>query len=271
MFRKKTPHQKEWDKYIKKETKYIEKQQTKKESVLNQKLEEKVPDKLQETLDIAFAKAFHVIFEKGTGVIEKTYRKEDIKKNYLINELTNELKQDRKSIRAFSKNAKGSGTKNLVMSGAAGIGMGILGIGIPDIPVFTGMILKSIYEIAMHYGYSYEAEEEQYFILLLIQGAVTHGEEMLAVDKEINQYITSSIWVQEKAKEEMIQKTASYLSKELLYMKFLQGIPVVGAVGGAYDVVYLKQITAYANLKYERRFLESLKRKNIENKRTYRC
>lgn len=266
MFQKKTPYQKEWERYIKKEKKYLEKQQTKKESILNQKLEEKVPGKLQETLDVAFAKAFHLVFEKGTGIIEKTYRKEDIKKNYLINELTNELKQDRKSIRAFSKNAKGSGAKNLMMSGAAGIGMGVLGVGIPDIPVFTGMVLKSIYEIAMHYGYSYETEEEQYFILLLIQGVVTHGEEMLAIDKEINQYITSSIWVQEKSKEEMIQKTASYLSKELLYMKFLQGIPIVGAVGGAYDVIYLKQITEYANLKYERRFLESLRRKkrNIE-------
>lgn len=259
MFQKKTPYQKEWEKFIKKEQKYIEKQKEKKESFLNQKLEEKVPEKLQETLDTAFAKAFHLIFEKGTGIIEKTYRKEEIEKKYQINEFTNELKQDKKSLCAFSKNAKGSGTKNLVMSGAAGIGMGILGVGIPDIPVFTGMMLKSIYEIAMHYGFSYETEEEQYFILLLIQGAVSHGKEMLAIDHKINQYITSSIWLEEDTKEEMIQRTAACLSKELLYMKFLQGIPVVGAVGGAYDVVYMKQITEYANLKYERRFLEKLK------------
>lgn len=261
MFQKKTPYQKEWEKFVKKEQKYLDKQKEKKESFLNQKLEEKVPEKLQGTLDAAFAKAFHLIFEKGTGVIEKTYRKEEIEKKYQINEFTNEIRQDKKSLRAFSKNAKGSGTKNLVMSGAAGIGMGILGVGIPDIPVFTAMILKSIYEIAMHYGYSYETEEEQYFILLLIQGAVSHGEEMLTIDNKINHYISSSIWVKEETKEEMIQKTAFYLSKELLYMKFLQGIPVVGAVGGAYDVVYLKQITEYANLKYERRFLEMLGRK----------
>lgn len=258
MFPKKTPHQKEWEKFIKKEQKYLDKQKEKKESILNQKLEEKVPEKLQGTLDTAFAKAFYMIFEKGTGVIEKTYRKEEIEKQYQINEFANELKQDRKSIQAFSKKAKSSGAKNLLMSGAAGIGMGILGVGLPDIPVFTAMILKSIYEIAMNYGYSYETEEEQYFILLLIQGAVSHGEEMLAIDKKINQYISSYIWVKEETKEEMIQKTASYLSKELLYMKFLQGIPVVGAVGGAYDVVYLKQITAYANLKYERRFLKKM-------------
>ena len=260
MFQKKTPYQKEWEKFVKKEQKYLDKQKEKKESFLNQKLEEKVPEKLQGTLDTAFAKAFHLIFEKGTAVIEKTYRKEEIEKQYQINEFTNQVRQDKKSLRTFSKNAKGSGTKNLVMSGAAGIGMGILGVGIPDIPVFTAMILKSIYEIAMHYGYSYETEEEQYFILLLIQGAVSHGEEILTVDNKINHYISSSIWVKEETKEEMIQKTASYLSKELLYMKFLQGIPVVGAVGGAYDVVYLKQITEYANLKYERRFLEKIRK-----------
>ncbi len=259
MFQKKTPYEKEWEKFIKKENKYLEKQLNRKESFLNQKLEEKVPEKLQGTLDAAFAKAFHLIFEKGTGVIEKTYRKDEIEKKYRINEFTNELRQDKKSLRAFSKNAKGSGTKNLVMSGAAGIGMGILGVGIPDIPVFTAMILKSIYEIAMHYGYSYETEEEQYFILLLIQGAVSHGEDMLLIDKKINSYITSSIWVKEETREETIQKTAGCLSKELLYMKFLQGIPIVGAVGGAYDVVYLKQITEYVNLKYERRFLEKIK------------
>ena len=187
MFQKKTPYQKEWEKFVKKEQKYLDKQKEKKESFLNQKLEEKIPEKLQGTLDTAFAKAFHLIFEKGTAVIEKTYRKEEIEKQYQINEFTNQVRQDKKSLRTFSKNAKSSRTKNLVVSGAAGIGMGILGVGIPDIPVFTAMILKSIYEIAMHYGYSYETEEEQYFILLLIQGAVSHGEEMLAIDKKINQ------------------------------------------------------------------------------------
>ena len=52
-----------------------------------------------------------------------------------------------------------------------------------------------------------------------------------------------------------IEKAASGLSKELLHMKFLQGIPVVRAVGGIYDAVYMKQITEYANLKYKKRFL----------------
>ena len=42
-------------------------------------------------------------------------------------------------------------------------------------------------------------------------------------------------------------------------MKFLQGIPVVGAVGGAYDIAYMKQISEYARMKYKKRFLKSRK------------
>ena len=58
-----------------------------------------------------------------------------------------------------------------------------------------------------------------------------------------------------------IEKTAAGLSKELLYMKFLQGIPIIGAVGGIYDAVYMKRITQYANLKYKKRFLVKKKQR----------
>ncbi|MDY4430828.1 EcsC family protein, partial [Evtepia sp.] len=56
-------------------------------------------------------------------------------------------------------------------------------------------------------------------------------------------------------KQVQIQRAAGGLSRELLYMKFLQGIPLVGAVGGVFNLVYMKQISGYANLKYQRRFL----------------
>lgn len=134
--------------------------------------------------------------------------------------------------------------------------MGILGIGIPDIPVFTGMMLRSIYETAMSYGYKYDTEAEQYFILLLIQGAVTYGEEAERINGEINTLISKEKLPTVHHISDTISKTASLLSGELLYMKFLQGIPIAGAVGGIYDAVYMKHVTEYANLKYKRRFLQ---------------
>lgn len=260
MFQKKSAFEVEWEKLKKKEHKFLKEREEKKESFLNQKLSEKVPPKLQGTLDKAFAKAFGMIFERGTDVIEKTYKKEELQKTFKINEYTDEIRQNRKSLKAFGKKAESSGRINMLVSGVTGIGMGIAGVGIPDIPVFTGMVLKSIYEIALNYGYEYETEGERRFILLIIQGAVSYGKEMVDVDGVIDDYIQNAEIPEDYSEKQQIEQTAAGLSKELLYMKFLQGIPVVGAVGGAYDVVYLKRITEYANLKYKKRFLSKKKR-----------
>ena len=184
LFDKRTPLQKEWEKLEVQEQRFLQKRSEKRESILNQKLEEKIPPKLQKTLDTAFAKAFALIFEKGTGVIEKTYQRTKLEQDYQVRQYMADVKQNSKSLRSFSKKARDTGTKNLLLSGVSGIGMGVLGIGLPDIPVFTGMILKNIYETALQYGYSYESREEKYFILLLIRGAVSYVKlgEIQAID-----------------------------------------------------------------------------------------
>ena len=144
---------------------------------------------------------------------------------------------------------------NLLISGASGVGMGVLGIGLPDIPLFTGMVLKGIYEIALSYGYSYESEQERFFILTLIQGALSYGDELIEINQRLNDYMRTGSLPECYNRVQQIKETAGTLSKELLYMKFLQGIPIVGAVGGFYDAIYMRQIVEYANLKYQYRFL----------------
>ncbi len=254
--------EKEWNKAEKEEGAYISKYMNKQETRLNQFLEDKVPAGLQNTLDIAFAKAFHTVFEKGTDLIEKTYKKDEIEKDYKINDYTAKVKENRKNLKAFSKKASGAGNSNLLISGVSGIGMGVLGIGIPDIVVFTSLLLRSVYEISLHYGFDYKKEDEKKFILLLIQGAVSHDTKLLKINAKINDYIEFGEFLEYFDLEGCIKETAACLSKELLYMKFLQGIPLVGAVGGAYDVVYMKQVNKYAQMKYKRRFLWNKKRKN---------
>lgn len=252
---KKTPFEKEMLALQKREERFINGRAEKRESYINQKLADKVPQKLQGTLDKAFYGAFALIFEKGTTVIEKTYNKEEIENTYKVNEFADNISQNRKTLRAFSKKASGSGMKNIMLSGVSGIGLGALGIGIPDIPIFTGMLLKSIYEIALSYGFEYESEKEKYFILMIIQGAVSYGDKLKHIDKMLNTFIESDEIPVSYNRSTLIKSTSAELSKELLYMKFLQGIPVVGIVGGAYDVIYMNRITEYAKLKYNHRFL----------------
>lgn len=254
-FQKKTPWQKEWEQLEKEEIAYLNKYKKKKDSFLNQKLETLVPDKLHSTLKASFTKAFAVIFENGTGAIEKTCKKEEKQRKYQVNRYAADLKEDKKSLKAFTKEANSAGGKNLAFAGLEGVGLGVLGIGLPDIPLFTAMILKSLYEIAMSYGYSYDTPEEKVFILKIIAVSLSHGEELEEKNAKINRFIYKKEWDLEIEQKQLLEDAADGLSGELLYMKFLQGIPAAGMIGGAYDAVYLNRIQNYGKLKYRRRFL----------------
>lgn len=262
-FRKKSPWEQEWHDLLKKEKKFITRRKEGPTSVLVKKLDRFIPEKLSSTLNAAFFKGFQVIFEKGTGIIEKTYNKDKKEADFKVNTYAHELMRNRKSARTFTKKAKASKAANLMISGVEGIGLGLVGAGIPDIPLFIAMVLKSVYEVALSFGYEYESDEEKIFILKIIEAAMCDEEEFIKKNGELNDiidYIASSgdkigSWNIEK--EEQMRATSRGLSEEMIYTKFLQGQFVVGIAGGIFDPIYVNRISNYAVLKYRRRFLRS--------------
>lgn len=64
---------------------------------------------------------------------------------------------------------------------------------------------------------------------------------------------------------EQIKRTSQALSHELLYTKFLQGLPVMGIIGGTYDAVYMNRISEYVRIKYKKRFLLTYKAKELKD------
>ena len=254
---KKTPWQKEWDALLKKEIRYLKKNQEKQEFILNRKLEDKIPEALQEKLELAFYKSFQLVFEKGNPVIERLYSKEKQERAYKLNRYALELDENQKSLRTFSRQSNLANLKNLSISLGEGVLLGLPGIGLPDIPLFIGVILKSIYEIALSYGFSYDTDKERLFILSLIHTSLEKGRSLEDENARIDAIIKASVADSPTPAEmESAMRTAAdTLSRELLYMKFLQGIPIAGVIGGLSDVVYLNKITEYASLKYRRRFL----------------
>ena len=261
--KKKTPWEKEWDDLAKKELKFAAKRKDGPTFVLIQKLDRFIPSKLTSTLNAAFFKGFQIIFEKGTGVIEKTYDKSKKEADFKVNTLAHELMGNRKSAKSFTKQARSAKAANLFISSVEGIGLGLVGAGIPDIPLFIAMVLKSVYEIALSYGYDYNNDAEKIFILKLIEAAMCDEEEFIRKNEEFNDIIDYIAWHGDVIsgwtveKEEQMRITSEALSKEMIYTKFLQGQMIVGVAGGIFDPVYVNRISDYAVLKYRRRFLGS--------------
>lgn len=243
------------------EKRFLKKQMQKEPTKLDMLLAEKVPDKLESTLDAAFAKAFYLIFSKGSYIISKTF---STKK--LIEEFENDTTQLEefgrgRDMRKFKRRATTSGTAHTMISTVTGIALGITGAWIPDIIVFIALLLRNMYQVAIRYGYEYSTDEEKKFMLRIIATALKDGDDILQSDKEINRIIRAGLFSDEKTVDELIKDAAVAMSHAMLYMKFLQNIPVVGVAGGVSDFIYMEKITDYAALKYHRRFLVDQVRK----------
>ena len=219
-------------------------------------MEDKIPAKVYSGLESTFCKGFSLVFNQGRGIIEKSYSKENLRDNHTIRDFAVQLKGGRKELKAVNKSAKRSDNLNMVVTTAEGIALGALGIGMPDIVLFISTLLKGVYETVLNYGFDYEAPEEQYMILNMMAASLITGEERLEWDDMIDGMIAEMPRnVTQAVLDEQIRETASVFAMDMLILKFIQGLPVVGIFGGVANPIYYKRVLNYVQLKYRKRYL----------------
>ena len=220
-------------------------------------LETKVPEKVRVSLEKAFCKAFSVVFQHGNTLIEKTYDKEELQKDHEIQAYAVELKGNRRELRRMRKAAGAADLRNMALATVEGAGLGLLGIGLPDIVIFIGMLMKGVYEAALHYGFDYDSPQERLFILKMMEASLSRGEERIRTDREVDA-MCAAIPEPEEAKsllKAQMDRTAEVFAMDMLLLKFIQGLPVVGLLGGAGNPVYYRRIMKYVQIKYHKRYL----------------
>lgn len=249
----KSPWQAEWERALRQEARFLKQAEGREPALLNRMLADKVPEKLRETLTAAFSRAFDLVLNRGTGLIEKSCARPRREADFQVRQYAAGVKGDRRSLRACARAAGAAGRKNLLLSGVEGVGLGLLGVGLPDIPLFTAVLLKSLYETALDCGCGYDTPEERIFLLRLIRGALSREGRQLG--RTLEDFMRTGRWPEGVTVEQETAAAARCLSDELLYLKFLQGIPIAGAVGGAGDALCLRRVQRYAGIQYQKRFL----------------
>jgi len=240
----------------KKEEKWVE-NALKEKDAWYEKLTAKIPKIVVDNLQRAFSKGFELLFVNGTGLMNKICPKEGLAQDYDINNYAFEVKGTKKSLKRVAAPARNSQRTNFAITLAEGVGMGITGMGIPDIPVFLGLLLRGVYEIAATFGIDYNEQDEKYFILLLMETVVLHGNDKVSANQNLDDYMNQLLAKEVKPYnfKEQLRKTADAYATDTLFLKFVQGAPVVGLVGGLYNPVYYKRLADYARIKYEKRYL----------------
>lgn len=191
--------------------------------------------------------------------------------DYEIHEFAFQRKADRKTLKKLRGDAKVANLKNLVATSAEGIGLGVLGIGLPDIFIFVGVLLKGIYELSLRYGFDYASEAERYFILKLMDTAMLKGNAWVESNQEVDSLMNEDVvglsngdMDAEGRLSAQIRKTADAFAVDMMALKFIQGLPVVGIIGGAGNPLYYNKVMKYAEVKYRKRYLLKLQREQEE-------
>lgn len=262
LFKRETPTEKELKLIQKEEEKLHKKASERKEAAWKKELEKKIPTNVYDGLKSAFGKAFSLIFEKGTGIIEKTYNKDSIEKEHMVLDYDIKMRGRRKEMRQLQKTAKRNNLKNVAITTVEGIGLGALGVGLPDIVLFVGMMMKGIYESAAHYGIDYEETSEKVLILKMMAASMATGEEWEVQNQEVNRLLEQkTLQFTEEDVKKQIETTAEVFAMDMLVMKFVQGLPIVGIVGGMTNPIYYNRVLDYVQLKYRKRYIMSLQAK----------
>ncbi len=55
--------------------------------------------------------------------------------------------------------------------------------------------------------------------------------------------------------DRIMKETSDLLSNTLLTAKFIQGLPLVGVIGGVVNPLMINKISKYARIKYKKRYL----------------
>lgn len=250
----------------KKEEKFIRKREIvfikEKLNPLKSKVEEKIPDRLANTINKAFEKGFYYIFAKGTSIIEKSYNINEIKLEADVNQYRLSKELSSKNLRIIDKGVNQGKVISQGITAVEGSTLGFFGIGMPDIPVFISVVLRMIYEISLKYGFNYDNDREKVFILNIICFGISGSENKRRYSETCDK-IAKLIDDNEESDvdlnlDNMIKETSKNLVDTLLVSKFIQGIPFVGTAGGAINYMVLSNISKAAKMKYKKRFINNL-------------
>jgi len=224
-----------------------------------EKLRARIPNSVRSNLEFAFEKAFSLLFgPEGTRFLEHTYARNKLAEQARLWESPLPPAQARRALSELNRSAGLTGTVERAAAGAEGAVLGLLGIGLPDIPILLAFLLRSLYQNATRYGFLYDSEAERVYLLLLLQGALSDGEQRRLLSARADRLgrALDHGWDSHFNLSEEIRKASVLLSERLLLVKFIQGLPIVGVVGGLSNLTLSSAVSEYGTLKYKKRFLE---------------
>ena len=85
--------------------------------------------------------------------------------------------------------------------------------------------------------------------------SLSKGDDWIAFNNDVDAMLWSPNQVSKETLESAINDTSRVFASDMLVLKFIQGLPVIGIAGGIFNPIYYNKIMNYVRLKYHKRYL----------------
>lgn len=216
-----------------------------------QKLQDAAPQKVRQGLEAAFEKSFLALLARpelvGRGLRPAASGDENAS-----------LRQQRFAFYQARRRSGAGALGYTLFSGGEAAALGVLGIGLPDIPILLGTLLRSLYGVCAQYGHDWQSPQEQAFLLAVLAAAAAPSEEarpLLERCRLLGQAIDAGQdWSAILDVEQAAGEASRQLCRTVVAAKLVQGVPLAGVCGGWYNGKLLSRATKLASCQYQRRW-----------------
>ena len=180
--------QREWARQLREENRWRRKALHRQPGELQARIAEKVPETVRDTLTAAFGAAFSAALA-GEPLLRRTASPKAEARRLARAEEQLRTPERFSSVRGTGRSAVFSAA---AASAVRGSGLGLLGIGLPDIPLFAASLLRSLGQIARGYGYITSTRKERRIMLLVLDAALAGGMEYPALSDQLDQALSGT-------------------------------------------------------------------------------
>lgn len=215
-----------------------------------------IPKKAQAALTAAFARGLDLVLKKGDWLIRRGIDETEIAQTFYEQDSKVRQKPCAKHLRTLGTRARQVRRSGSGAALAEGVGLGVLGIGLPDIPIFSRIAARDLSNrIVLWCRCAGKTRTDISHAAAFLCGCAA------AERQERLDWLAQEIQAGREISEclEAVQREAAEsLAQGMLTAKFIQGLPIVGVAGGIYNLPLYHRITGYAVLQYQKRYLWGL-------------
>ena len=223
-----------------------------------QRMAESLPAVYKETLDLAFYQNLMMLLDPEKDVVSGLINREELEEKFHRLDRAVDADAGFKALGHMEREAAKLNGSELSAAALEGLGLGSIGIGSPETVILTLLMLRTLYETALLYGFNIDHPWEKDLALMLLSAAFSSGEDAYREQQALTRVLKGLAdgVTPEIDREKRIRAAASHMAGSMSLQKFVQGIPVIGAAGLFFNSAAIKRLQTLSRCVYKQLYLQ---------------